>query len=150
MDPIISFYESGSTPSGGTQINSGNPIAFGSIQKSEISAVQTIDVWNDKNGSSADDAVAPKLTAISSPDDVSIIFDGTAINGFVSMLEARSCGAFNVPADQQKDWTPIGPTEFLTIGDIPANAKRSIELRLNVPQDADTLALSNFVLRVLV
>jgi hypothetical protein len=148
--PSFSFYQAGSTPSSGTPITLASQINFGLVEKGVISAVITIDIWNDRGGLAGSDiAVAPKLHALSVPDSISVIFAGTVSNGNLSMLEARSCGALNTSADQHQVWTPISLTSFLTMGDMPSNSKRSIELRLNVPYDAaDLTPLKTFSLRV--
>jgi hypothetical protein len=146
--PAFSFYEDDSTVLGGTEINSGNPIDFGQVDKGTISPIITIHIWNGKNDITLDTAVAPKLYATNGVGDASLIFNGTVFNNNESMLEARSCGSFGVAADQHEDWVPIKPSQLLTMGDMPTNSMRSIELRLNVPIDAPTLVLTPFSLRV--
>jgi len=147
--PAISFYEDDSTPDDGTVIDAFNPVPFGAVEKGTISDIITIHIWNDKGGDLGSDiATAPRLAAISGVTDMSVIFDGTDINGNVSMLEARSCGAFGTAADQQQDWTPLGPDSMLELGDIPSNCMRVIELRANIPQDADSLTVADFTLIV--
>lgn len=144
----FSFYEDDSTVTGGTEINAGNPLALGQVEKGTITPISTIHVWNGKNSGSAATAIAPKFYATNGPDDASLIFQGTPFNGFQSMLEARSCGSFNVAADQNEEWTPVSPTQLLTLGDMPTNTMREIELRLNVPVDAPTLASIDFSMQI--
>lgn len=136
--PVITFEDDQ-----GTEISSGNKINFGGqIEKGATSSVFSVWIWNDKDGLiGSGTAVNPRVFALS-VGDLSVIFDGTVINGNVSMLEARSCLALNVAADAQDAWTPIGPAQFLDIGDIPRNAAREIQLRLRVPNDAADLALT--------
>lgn len=143
MDPVITYYDNNDVA-----ISSGNPVAFGLIEKGVASNPVKIWVWNDRNLVGADPAINPMLHAISGPDDMSIIFSGTAWNGFTSMLEARSCGAYNATADRQCDWTKIGPASFLAMGSIVAGAAREIELRINVPADAQNMSLSLGAIRV--
>lgn len=148
MEPAFSFYEDDSNVTGGTVIDDANPIAFGSLPKGMISPIITVHLWNGKNDLSVDEAVSPKLFAQSGPGDAASLFAGTLFNGNVSMLEARSCAAFGVAADQQTEWVPIRPTSLLTIGNMPANTMRTIELRVNVPIDAPTLSVVAFSLQV--
>lgn len=152
--PVMSFYESDSTHDEGTVIDVDEPIFGGGegisapFEKGVIGPIFTMHLWNDKGGgASSDVAVAPKISAVNGVTNMSIIFNGTDINGHVSMLEARSCGALGVAADQQQDWTPIGPTQTLTVGDIPSDCMRVIELRMNVPQDSADLATAAYILR---
>lgn len=146
-NPAFTFYENDSTPSGGTPITTLNPTDFGILSKGTISPIVTIHVWNDKDGSlGSSTAIAPRFYAISGPGNAADIFAGTAINNFKSMLEARSCGAFNVAADQDQDWTPVSPTSLLELGDMPSNTRRDIELRMNIPIDALTLATIDFTM----
>jgi hypothetical protein len=119
------------------------------VEKGAISDIITINIWNDREATmGSGTATAPRLHAVQGDDNPTVIFNGTTANGNVSMLEARSCAAFGVVADAHTEWTPIGPTEFLDMGDIPAQAMREIELRLNIPIDAANLAISDFTLRV--
>lgn len=146
--PVLTICEAGSDTSTATEYDAGNPIEFLNVDKGIPSAVLTIDIWNDRDGLAGSDlAVAPQLYTVDD-DDLSAVWAGTATNGFQSMLEARSCGAVGAAADMQTDWTPISPTDLLILGDIPAGAKRLIEIRLNPPVDAPTVALSDFFLRV--
>lgn len=139
-DPVFSVYEDDSTTTGGTIISSGNPINFGPVEKGVISPTITIHVWNGKNDGSVGLAVGPRLYSVNGSGDASQIFNGTIFNGHLSMLEARSCGAFHTPADQDTEWLPLSPTSLLQIGDMPANSMREIELRMNVPLDAPTIS----------
>ena len=146
----MSLYEDDSTHEDGTEITSGNKINFGGASMKGVpSEVYTLHLWNDKNGEAgSDDAVGPRISVVNGITDMGIIYAGTDINGNVSMLEARSCGAVGVAADNDSAWTPISPTAMLQVGDIPSDCMRVIELRMNVPQDATNLALAEFTLRV--
>lgn len=148
--PVITFYNEGSTTTGGTPIGPSNKISFLNIDKGIPSAIFTLDIWNDKGGSlGCDTAVAPRFFAMNGTDIVSPLFAGTAVNNFQSMIEARSCGAYGIAADQQTAWTPISPSSLLVIGNLPSNTKRSIQIRLNVPVDAaDMTPTKSFLFRV--
>lgn len=146
--PSLSICEEGSSTTEATEYDGSNPIDFIDVDKGIPSPILTIDIWNDREGLvGSDEAVAPVLYTVND-DDLSAIWAGTTANGFQSMLEARSCNAFGVAADLHTDWTPISPTDLLVMGNIPAGAKRMIEIRLNPPIDAPTLTLSDFFLRV--
>lgn len=148
-DPVFTICEAGSTESSATEYDAGNPIPFLDTDKGIPSDILTIDIWNDREGVfGSDTAVAPRLYAIND-DNINQVFDGTALNGFVSMLECRSCLASpGVPADMQSDWTPLSPLSHLVMGDLPAGCKRTVEIRLNPPIDAPTLTLKNFFIGV--
>jgi len=134
----LGFYHTNNTP-----IDVGNPLAFGRVDPGMISDVLRFHIWNDKDGLvGADLAPTPRLFAVSDPDNVGVMFNGTALNGFKSMLEARSCRAVGVAADQHTEWKPIGPNELLVMGDIPASAMREIEIRLRVPADSGPMTPS--------
>lgn len=147
----VKFYEKDSTPGGGTQIGTSNPIAFGTIPRGAISQAagkETIHVWNDKGGSLSSATIAtPKLRAFTSDGgSSSVLFAGTAYNGFQSMLECRSRGAYGVLADAQEVWTPVGPFTPMSMGSLPSNCMREIEMRMNVPPDAPDLLFTDFLL----
>jgi hypothetical protein len=144
-DPNMVFYHTDDS-----LVTAINPITFGSLtEKGNISSTFTVWVWNDRNAVlGSDTAVSPKISSLHGVDDVSIIFDGTIINSYLSMLEARTCGAINVAADLLTTWVPIRPDSFLTLGNMPSNTGREIELRLNVPQDANVLSLASFTLSI--
>lgn len=154
--PVIDFLENDSDPfGGGTPINSGNPIAFGLVARGAASppssdAQNPIHVWNDQTGAVGSDTATNILLTIAAADsnNSTPLLDGTALNGFTSMIEARSTDALGAPADGQNDWTVISPTEPLALGDMPSNSRRSVELRLNVPIDAAFAASKAFVLSV--
>lgn len=130
-------------------VNSGNKIDFGLVQKSKTSAIKKVKVWNDRNGTLGSvNADAPKIHAVPATGNPSTIFTGTESNGFNSMLEARSCGGENVSGDAQTNWSPIRDDQFLSMGFIPKNAAREIEIRLNVPYDAADQAAADFHIRV--
>ena len=143
MDPVIEFYDSDEV-----LISSGNPVDFSTAAKGVISDTVEIWIWNDKLLAGADMAIDPRLHAISGPDDMSIIFNGSSWNDNESCLEARSCAANGVTADRQCSWTPIGPNALLQIGSIPSGAARQIELRLNLPANIEALNVSAGNLRL--
>lgn len=135
-DPAITFFHDDSTPDGGTPVDADNPLALGTVEKGMVSDTIVLHLWNDKTEEvGSDTAESPRFYAISD-DDISDVFAGTASNNFESMLEARSCGAYNAAADQDSEWTPIGPGKYLVLGDMPPGSMREIEIRLNVPIDA--------------
>lgn len=141
--PVLVLYRDDSV----TLLDAAHDLDFGVVDKGTITPVQTVHLWNDKGGvADADTAVAPHFYALNA-EDASILFAGTTLNGNVSMVEARSCAATNTPADQHEEWTPIGPTQILTLGDMPLNSLRTLEVRINVPTDAATLAAVSFTLR---
>lgn len=147
----VKFYEKDSTPGGGTQITASNPIAFGIIPRGEVSQApgkESIHVWNDKGGVlSSSTITAPKLRAYTAAGGSdSPLFAGTAANGFKSMLECRSRGAYGVLADAQETWTPVGPSAALSMGSLPSNCMREIEMRMNVPPDAPDLLATSFII----
>ena len=148
MPPVITLYHDDSSYSGGTPLDGSSPLDFGGVDKGLISAVQTIHIWNGKGDPAVDPAVAPRLFSFSGSGDASVIFNGTTLNGFQSMLEARSCAAVGAVADQHKEWVPISPSNSLLMGDIPPNAMRTVEVRLNVPVDAPVMSLTSWLLRV--
>lgn len=140
----MTICEEGSTVSEAVEYDEDNRISFAGAQKGVATDILTVDVWNDRTGSEgSDDAPAPALYA-SDDDDVSVMFDGTTMNGFESMLECRSCTGFNTPSDQQSAWTKVKPGSPLIMGNMPSGSKRTVEMRLNVPADADSLTLRNF------
>lgn len=146
--PAFTLCESGSTESSAVLYDSGNPMQFLNVDKGIPSDILTVDLWNDRTGSEGSDtAIAPLVYALND-DDISAVFAGTTINGFQSMLECRSCLGYNTPGDLQTAWTPISPTSLLTIGDMPAGSKRTLEFRLNPPVDAPTLTLKTFTIMV--
>lgn len=147
--PIMTLFHDDSSYVGGTPLDGSNPLDFGGVDKGTASTIQTIHVWNGKNDPSVDTANDPLLFSFNgSAGDASPIFNGTSLNNYKSMLEARSCAAIGVSADQQKAWTPISPTLALQLGDMPANSMRTVEVRLNIPLDAPDMALTSWSLRV--
>lgn len=147
--PVMTLFLGGSTATTGTQVSSGNPLSLGLQAKGVASTPVTVDLWNDRGGGTGSDtATSVTLSSVNGVDDASAIFNGTAGNGFQSMLEARSVGASGVSGDYQTVWSPLGPAASLSMGNIPSNAKRIIEVRLNIPQDAPDIDLKTFTLRV--
>lgn len=144
--PNIVFYHEDDA----TLVSAADPIEFGKVDPGMESDVITIHIWNDKDGVlTADTAVAPRLYAVGIPDDVSVMFAGTPLNDNHSMMEGRSCTSLGTPADQQRDWSSIGPNELLHFGSMPYNSMRSIELRLKVPADTEVMPASGWQLRCL-
>jgi hypothetical protein len=106
-------------------------------------------IWNDKGGGSA----ASMQTVKVGVRDVTgtnndLVITGTALNGYAPMIECRSYGAQGCSDDSQAAWTPIGGDTMLDIGDIPANARRALYLRMNVPADAPGVNAGSFKLFV--
>lgn len=123
-----------------TLVSNAAKVEFGSVDPGLSSDILRVHLWNDKGGVlGSDTAVTPRLSGLSVPDNVSVIWNGTVLNGLHSMLEGRSCRAFGVVPDFQTEWSPIGPNEYLVMGNIPSNAMREIELRLRVPVDSPPL-----------
>ena len=138
-DPNLELYDNSQV-----LVSVSNKVAFGSIEKGVQSATITVYVWNDKGGGlGSDTASAPKLF-VSYTEAIADVLNGTAANGNVSMIEGRSCSGMNVAGDGHINWTPLGPASLLTLGDIPSNAAKQIELRLNVPQDSPDVAFAIF------
>jgi hypothetical protein len=149
----VRFFEKNSTPGGGTEINASNPISFGTVPRGSISYApgkDLIHIWNDKGGIlSSSTITTPKIRFFTAGGGSSSpLFAGTAANGFKSMIECRSRGAYGVLADTQEDWTAVGPFTPLSIGSLPSNCMREIELRINVPPDAPDLPSTAFILSV--
>lgn len=143
MPPVITIWEDDSV----TPIDSGNPLALGMADKGTITPTVTFHIWNGKGDPSVDTAVAPKLYVTNGSGDASLLFAGTETNEHRSMVEARSCQASGIAGDMQEAWTPISPTSLLTLGDMPGNTMREIEIRLNVPPDAPDVPNVSFTLR---
>lgn len=131
-------------------INEANPVDFGQAQKGAKGSVISVWLWNDRdNANSGDAATGIRLRATEGADDaIETVFDGTELNENQSCLEARSCGAKNIGGDHHEEWTKISPSSSLSVGNMPANSARLIELRSNVPIDEDTLSETLFNLMV--
>lgn len=126
-----------------------HPIAFGLVDQGSFSDVLEIRVWNDRYlNQNSESLAAPRVSAIPSPGGATEIFDGTELNTYLPMLQARTCGAYNTIPDMALEWVPIGPMNFLLLGSLPAGCGRQLELRLAVPQDAPVVAVKTFTLRV--
>jgi len=141
-DPVVSFYENDSTAGGGTVMNAGNPLSFGSVSRGTTrvpgSDQSPLHVWNDKAGvcSSVDmESVRIGFTDASGGLTGEAI-NGTTLNGSEPFFEARSAGSSGCPDDAQTEWTRVGGTHYLDVGDIPSNSRRSIYVRAAVPVDA--------------
>lgn len=142
-DPVPSLYENDSTPSGGTVINAGNPIAFGNVPKGTASEPSDsgkypIHLWNDKGGSAGSvDMKQVKIGVKNSlGGNAGEFISGTVLNGNQPFFEAKSSGAYGITDDAQSAFTRIGGDTFLDVGDIPSNCRRSILVKLNVAPDA--------------
>ena len=106
-------------------------------------------LWNDKGGGSASSMMTVKIgirDICGTSNDV--VITGTELNGYMPMIECRSYGSAGCSDDSQEAWTPIGGSLMLDIGDIPANARRSLYLRMNVYADAPAIAAGQFNLFV--
>lgn len=142
MDPIVSFYDNDSTPTGGTVIDNSNPIAFGVVNRSTTGTPSNtlqspFHLWNDKNGGTAKTMKSVKIgVKDSSGGNTGQFISGTAGNGNIPFFSAKSQGSSGCPDDGQVAYTVIGGANYLSVGDIPANARRSIWLQCSVPADA--------------
>ena len=147
--PALTVFEQGSTDSSGTEITSSSQISFGVLAAGSTSDIITIDIWNDRGDVAGSDNATPRLSAFAaySPaqDD---LFGGTESNGYVSMIEARSCGAYGVAGDYQSAWSKLSANGFLEMGELPSNCKRVIELRIVTPYDADPITEADFNLQL--
>lgn len=154
--PGFQFYENDSNLiGGGTVINDANKIEFGYapvgiVDLPEDAGKRPVHLWNDKGGIlGSGSATGIKIYIVSSDGDLEHpAFLGTVRNDFKSIIEARSVGGVNVPGDSQSTWTPISPWDFLTIGNMPRNSMRTIEVRINPPLDMLEITLTDFFLRV--
>lgn len=154
--PSFAFYEDDSNSLGaGTVINNGNPVAFGNVSVGANGVPidihqRRIHVWNDKGGIiNSDTATGVLVYCVNVSDPTHRAFAGTALNGHVSIIEARSVDAFGCPADAQSVWTPIGPSQLLSVGDMPRNSRRGIEFRVKPPVDYTVpQTIDNFEFRV--
>ena len=147
-DPLLTVCEAGSTVGSATEYDAGNPIQLLNADIGIPTDPLSVDVWNDRDGSAGSTTAYFVKVRAMNDDDISAILAGTAGNGFQSMLEARSRGAFGVAADNQSAWTPISTAAKLSMGDIPAGCMRTLELRLNVPVDGSTISIKNFFVHV--
>ena len=155
MDPVITFMESDGSISGGTEVDSGNPVAIGEVARGNTGtptdAQQTyVQVWNDRDGAAAsDEAINVSISVVHISGDANhAAFLGTAENGFNSIIEARSAGSIDCSDDAQSSWTPVGPAQLLDIGNIPRQAARFIFLRVRPPSDMDSIDLTEFSVQV--
>jgi len=106
-------------------------------------------IWNDNGGGSAASMQTVKIGVRDvSGTSLDLVITGTALNGYLPMIECRSYGAQGCSDDAQSAWTPIGGATMLDVGDIPANARRALYLRMNVPADAPAVNAGQFKLFV--
>lgn len=128
--PVVTFYENDDI----AVINAGNPLAFGNIEVGDAGALPAAQapfhLWNDKGGGAAATMLMVEVGAKNSAGGNT----GEAIEN--EYFEARSYGAVGCVDDAQSEYTPIGGTTYLDIGDIPAGACRYLYLRCNVPVGA--------------
>jgi len=151
-EPAPGFYQNNSTPSTGTSLNDLNRVDFGvAVRASIVNPLSPLNfpfhLWNDKAG-----GTRPTM------EDVEILIKnlaggdtgerlvGTAGNGFVPFFEVKSSGSFGCPDDAQASFTPVGALDTLIVGNIPANARRSIHVRINLPADASNGSLSSLII----
>ena len=143
-EPYIQFFDASDV-----LITPQNPIEFGLVEQGSYSDVFQVRIWNDMSGTHGSIALEnPRLSAIPSPGSATEIFAGTELNLYRPMLQARSCAAYGTIPDMNLTWTPIGPSDLLILGDIPAGCGRQVEVRLMVPQDAPIVAIKTFTLRI--
>lgn len=152
--PDFDWYENDSNQFGaGTPLTSLNKIEIGLTPLGSIGiptdpAQQIIHLWNDKGGVALSDAATSIKLFATAADVNHPAFAGTVGNSFHSIIEARSRGAYNASADTQEIWTPIGPSQFLLLGDMPRNSRREIEVRVRPPADYVPHAIADFQLAV--
>ena len=121
----------------------------GTITDLPDAATFPLHLWNDKGGGSAASMQTVKVGVRDvSGTSLDVVVTGTELNGYSPMIECRSYGAQGCADDAQADWTPIGGDDVLAIGDIPANARRALYFRMNVPADAPAVTMGAFKLFV--
>jgi len=141
--PVVTFYENDSTPGGGTQIDGGNPIAFGNVSKGTASfavgeQMTPFHLWNDKGGGAGSADMKNVRVGIKNTlgGNTGEFIEGTVLNGNQPFIGVRSDGAYGTTDDAQAPYESIGGNTFRNIGDIPGNCRRSLWLQLNVAPDA--------------
>jgi hypothetical protein len=151
-EPAPGFYQNNSSPSTGTPLNDLSPVNFGLVPRASIvnplAALNfPFHLWNDKGG-----GILPKMEdveiLIKNPagGDTGQILVGTAGNGNLPFYEVKSSGSLGCNDDAQSDFSPVGALVALAIGDIPANARRSLHVRMNLPYDAANGSLSALII----
>ncbi|MCW8133128.1 MAG: hypothetical protein KIS92_22475 [Planctomycetota bacterium] len=140
-NPAPSLYENAAD----VEINDGNPIVFpagiskGSIVSPSNPVQVPLHLWNDKGGGSAALMENVKLgVKDASGTSEGQFIDGTPLNGNQPFYEVRSYGAQGCVDDAQAGYQAVGGDTYRNIGNIPANARRNIWVRVNVPADADS------------
>jgi hypothetical protein len=151
------WLEDGSTETTGTEVSDDNtnPVDFGECRKGVASYPESVlfrrlNLWHDRNGAESED-IATDLTitvVAESNDDEHPLFVGTDLNGGLSCIEVRSTDGYNCIADVQEEWTRISPDEALSIGDMPSNSMRVIEIRVVIPADMESLDVEGFDLQI--
>lgn len=144
-EPNMVWYD------GASIIEDGNEASFEEVARGDTGLPdKTLNLWNDRNailGSFT--AKSIQISVVPTDGDYdSEVFTGTEENEFQPFFEARSRGSLNTSDDAQEDWTPISHDVFLSIGNMPANSMRVIELRAAVPIDAAAFNAKNFSLQV--
>jgi len=137
-EPNPEFYENDDA----TLIGPANKVALGGVTRGTVAeptgaGKKPVHLWNDKGGGTLK---AMELVRVGVKDlsggDAGEFIAGTALNGSQPFYECRSYGASGCPDDGQGSFVPIGGTTWRAIGDIPANARRSLHVRCSVPADA--------------
>lgn len=132
--PFLRFYESDDSGEASTLTftpTAGTP-----------TAAQQLNAWNDKDGDeSAEDATEVKITALArNVGDTNWIGDHSSLTG--GWLEVRAIGSDGTGIEPQTtSWQRIGYGRYLYLRDIPAECKRELEFRMNVPASSGSVAV---------
>lgn len=146
-DPIPTFYDQN-----GAQILAANPLDFGNLVKGVVTELPASQfpflLWNDKGGGSAAKMTGVSITILDATGGTEgECINGTVGNGELPFFLAKSLGSSGCPDDGQAEWTRVGGARVLEVGDIPANASRSIYLKIDTPTDA-TVGAANIKVAV--
>ena len=146
VDPLIRFYEQDDatliTNSGVNPLSfsaSGSPLDVGASNLSPIASGHfPMHLWNDKDGSlGSDEATNIKIfIKDSTGGNTGKFISSTVLNGSLPFYKIRSFGSFGASDDLQSEYTKVGGTTYLAIGDIASNQRRSIWALLDLPADA--------------
>ena len=142
-DPVIEFYESDDvtliTNDATNPISFGTGLSVGSNNNEPTDAAQfPFHLWNDNGGGAgADQAINIKIfVKDENGGNTGQFVLGTAGNGNTPFYKARSFGSFGAVDDNQVNFTPIGGSTFLSIGNMSSNQNRHIFVALDIPADA--------------
>lgn len=130
--PQIRFYDS-------TDTSEASTLTFAPTAGTPTAA-QQLNVWNDKDGTaSSDTATEVRITALArTQGDTNYVMDDDVLTS--GWLEVRAIGSGGTGiAAQTTSWQRIGRGRYLYLLDIPAECKRELEFRLNVPASAGSV-----------